>query len=131
MLLAFGAASAALNAINSLTSSKPSASQPIGSVAAGSPFEISASSSADNPTGAGFGAAAQISPDTFSALFAAQSQASTGLQLGTSGLSSDPLLPAPTTSYSAASSSYSATEQLIQGQANAMATTNMPLSINV
>jgi hypothetical protein len=78
MLLAFGAASAALDAIKSLTS-KPSSSQPVGfGPASGSPFDISAPPSRGSTAGSGFSAGAQISPATLSALLAAQGQSSTG-----------------------------------------------------
>jgi EF-hand domain pair len=77
MLLAFGAASAALGAIKSLTS-KPSSSQPIGfGPAPGSPFDISAPPSGGSTAVPGFSGGAQISPATLSALLAAQSQSST------------------------------------------------------
>jgi hypothetical protein len=78
MLLAFGAASAALDAIKSLTAPKPSSSQPIGSGPAGSPFDISAPPSGGSTAVTGFTGGAQISPATLSALLAAQSQSSTG-----------------------------------------------------
>jgi EF-hand domain pair len=78
MLLALGAASAALDAIKSLTS-KPSSSQPIGSgPASGSPFDVSAPPAAGSPGVPGFSGGTQISPATLSALLAAQSQSSTG-----------------------------------------------------
>jgi EF hand len=77
MLLAFGAASAALDAIKSLTS-KPSSSQPIGfGPASAEPFDVSAPPSGGS-TVPGFSGGAQISPATLSALLAAQSQSSTG-----------------------------------------------------
>jgi Ca2+-binding EF-hand superfamily protein len=76
MLLAFGAASAAVDAIKSLTS-KPSSSQPIGfGPAPGSPFDISAPPSGGSTAVPGFSGGAQISPVTLSALLAAQSQSS-------------------------------------------------------
>jgi Ca2+-binding EF-hand superfamily protein len=78
MLLALGAASAALDAIKSLTS-KPSSSQPIGSFpASASPFDTSAPPSGGSTAVPGFSGGAQISPATLSALLAAQSQSSTG-----------------------------------------------------
>jgi len=76
MLLAFGAASAALDAIKSLTS-KPSSSPPIGSgPASGGPFDISAPPSPSSTAVPGFSGDTQISPATLSALLAAQSQSS-------------------------------------------------------
>jgi Ca2+-binding EF-hand superfamily protein len=213
MLLAFGAASATLDAIKSLTT-KPSSSQPIGSgPASGSSFDISAPPSGGSTAVPGFNGGAQISPATLSALLAAQSQSSTGAaapaatdragalqdlfsqidgngdgqitksefekalgaggtniaqadhvfsQLdkngdgtvsigelasalqgrsgghhhhvhggGLSGSGADQSLPAPTTSSGAASSSYNLIEQLLQRQANAISSSNTPLSVNV
>jgi EF hand/EF-hand domain len=79
MLLAFGATSAAVDAIKSLTSSKPSSSQPIGfGPASGDPFDVSAPPSGGSTAIPGFSAGPQISPTTLSALLAAQSQSSTG-----------------------------------------------------
>jgi EF hand len=212
MLLAFGAASAALDAIKSLTS-KPASSHPIGfGSASGSPFDISAPPSGGSTAVPGPSGGAQIAPATLSALLAAQSQSSTGgaapaatnpgralqdlfsqidangdgqitksefeqalgaggtniaqadhvfsqldrngdgaVSIGelgsalrrsgghhphvhasdSAGSSADQLLPAPTTSSSTASSSYSAIEQLIQRQASAISLSNTPLSVNV
>lgn len=78
MLLGFGAASAALDAIKSLTATKPSSSEPIGSAPAGSPFDIAAPPSGGSTALPGFSGGPKISPDTLSALLAAQSQSSTG-----------------------------------------------------
>jgi Ca2+-binding EF-hand superfamily protein len=211
MLLAFGAASAALDAIKSLTS-KPSSSQPIGfGSASGSPFDISAPPSGGSTAVSGSSGGAQIAPATLSALLAAQGQSSTGgaapaatnpgsalqdlfsqidangdgqitksefeqalgaggtniaqadhvfsqldrngdgsVSIGelgsalqrsgghphvhagdSAGSNANQLLPAPTTSSSTASSSYSAIEQLIQRQASAISLSNTPLSVNV
>src|SRR5882724_3302126 len=78
MLLAFGAASAALDAIKSLTAPKPSSSQPIGfGPAPGESFDTSAPPSPSPAAVPGFSGGAQISPATLSALLAAQSQSST------------------------------------------------------
>lgn len=75
MLLALGAASAALDALKSLTSTKSTAPQP----SAASPFDLSAGAPASgNSTAAsGFGGRSQISQATMSALLAAQGQSST------------------------------------------------------
>jgi hypothetical protein len=78
MLLAFGAASAALDAIKSLTAPKPASSQPIGfGPAPGESFDTSAPPSGNPAAVTGFSGGAQISPATLSALLAAQSQSST------------------------------------------------------
>jgi hypothetical protein len=79
MLLAFGAASAAVDAIKSLTSSKPSSSQPIGfGPPSGGSFDITAPPPESSTAAPGFGGGGQISPATLSALLAAQSQSSAG-----------------------------------------------------
>jgi len=78
MLLAFGAASAAVDAIKSLTSSKPSSSQPIGfGPPPGGSFDITAPPPESSTAAPGFSGGGQISPATLSALLAAQSQSST------------------------------------------------------
>ena len=82
MLLALGAASAAIDALQALTSSKSSSAKTTGvSQGAANPFDLSASSSASTSASTGSGGSgggAQISPETMSALLAAQSQASAG-----------------------------------------------------
>jgi len=127
MLFALGAASAALDAIKSLTSSKPSSSQPIGF----GPAPASASDNSTAPLGGstavtGFTGGPQISPDTISALLAAQSQST-----GVLGSNANALPPAPTTSSSAASSTYSAIDQLVQRQSTSVPLPVAPLSVNV
>ena len=78
MLLAFGAASAALDAIKSLAS-KPSPSQPTGfGSGSADPFDFPAAPPGGSTAVSGFNGGAQISPATMSALLAAQSQSSTG-----------------------------------------------------
>lgn len=144
MLLAFGAASAALDAIKSLTS-KPSSSQPIGSGST-DPFDVSAAPSGDSTAVTGFsGAATQISPTTLSALLDAQSQASQNATTSiadSDGSTTTSLTyadgkkvtttsPAPTTSSSAATSSYNLAEQLIQREAGAISFSAPTLSVNV
>jgi hypothetical protein len=113
MLLAVGAASAALDVIKSLTATKPASSQPIGF---GPPGVDSSGDSAD-PTAistpaTGYNSGPQLSPDNFGALITAQSQ-STGFGSSETGASS---LSLPTTSSGAASSAYGAINQLTQYQ---------------
>jgi Ca2+-binding EF-hand superfamily protein len=80
MLLALGALSSAMDALQSLTSSKSSSPQTTGfSQNSISPFDVSSSSAASaNPSPAtGGNGFTQISPETMSALLAAQSNSST------------------------------------------------------
>ena len=79
MLLALGAASSAIDALKSLTSSKSSSSQSNGANPA-SLFDSFSSSapSTGSTAGSGSGGGAQISPETMSALLAAQGQSSAG-----------------------------------------------------
>jgi EF-hand domain pair len=80
MLLAFGAASSAIDALKALTSSKSSSTPSTGlSQDASNPFDFAAGTSASTSAGTGFGGGgrSQISPATMSALLAAQSQSST------------------------------------------------------
>ena len=131
MLFALGAASAALDAIKSLTSSKtstkPSTSQPIGF----GPAPASASDNSAVPSGGstavtGFPGGPQLSSGTISALLDAQSQ-STLVQ----GSNANALPLGPTTPSGAASSTYSAIDQLIQRQqANAVPLAVNPLAVN-
>jgi hypothetical protein len=77
MLLALGAASSVLDALKSLTSSKSSSPQPTGvSQDSTNPFNFSGSPSASGSStpASGRGASSPISPETMSALLAAQSQ---------------------------------------------------------
>jgi hypothetical protein len=85
MLFALGAASTALNAVQSLTSSASSTGFDQGSA---NPFEVAspAPASASPVPATGFGAGAQISPATMSELLAAQSQ-STATPASTSAAS--------------------------------------------
>ncbi|MFL6793245.1 MAG: EF-hand domain-containing protein [Bradyrhizobium sp.] len=80
MLLALGAASSAIDALKALTSSKSSSASSTGlSQGAGNPFDFSTSTPASTTasTKSGFGGGgSQISPETMSALLAAQSQSS-------------------------------------------------------
>jgi len=120
MLPALGAVSAALDAITSLTTSKPASSQPIGfgPVSVGA-ADNSAAPPADSTLATGYAGGGQISPDNISALLEAQSQ-STGFN-ASNAISS---LSAPTTGssdaasvYGNVSSAYSAIDQLAQRQA--------------
>jgi hypothetical protein len=78
MLLALGAASTAIDALQALTSSKSSSPQPTGFGQA-NPFDVSGGAAASgNPAPAsGGGGFTQISPATMSALLAAQDQSAT------------------------------------------------------
>jgi len=188
MLFALGAASAALDAIKSLTSSNSSSAQSTGfSQASTDLFGLSGGAPAEASSAAvpGVGGGAQISPTTLSALLDAQSQSSTGAATSTnagsalqslfsqldanggstSGSNTDPLQqalqgasttsvtnsdgstttsltyadgskltttsPGPTTSSSAASSSYNLVEQLIQRETNAISFSAPSLSVSV
>jgi len=91
MLLALGAVSSALDALQSLTSSKPSSPHSTGfSHSATNPFDLSASgpASASSPPPPWPGGTSKISPATLGALLAAQSQSSMGST--TSALASRP-----------------------------------------
>jgi hypothetical protein len=94
MLLALGALSSAMDALQSLTSSKSSSPQTTGfSQNSTSPFDVSTSSGASaNPTpvtgGNGF---TQISPETMSALLAAQSNSPAPTTTSTPSSPSDAL----------------------------------------
>ena len=81
MLLALGAASSALDALKSLTSSKSSSPQSTGfGQDQANPFDFSASASASGSSTSASGASgfSQLSPVTLSALLAAQSQSLAG-----------------------------------------------------
>jgi hypothetical protein len=91
MLHALGAASAALEALKSLSSSKSSSSHPTGNrKEATNPFDLSGAASASTastpPSGSSGGS--QISPETMSALLAAQGR-STGASTGRSDILKD------------------------------------------
>jgi len=130
MLPALGAASAALDAIASLTTPNPaSSSQPIGfGLFSPGPADSSTAPSADSTLATGFAGGAQISSANISALLQAQSQ-STDFN-ASAAISS---LSAPTTSssdasslYNDASSAYNNIGQLAQLQA-----IPVPFSISV
>ncbi|MBA2398817.1 MAG: EF-hand domain-containing protein [Bradyrhizobium sp.] len=78
MLLALGAASSAIDALQALTSSKSSSAKST-SPTQGSPFDLSGNASTSISSGGntGGGGSSSISPQTMSALLAAQSQSPT------------------------------------------------------
>jgi hypothetical protein len=87
MLLALGAVSSALDALQSLTSSKSSSPPATGfSQSAANPFDLSGGTapSGSSIPASGSGGFSQISPATMSALLAAQRQSSTGSAPSTS-----------------------------------------------
>jgi hypothetical protein len=84
MLPALGAASAAIDALQALTSSKSSSSKSTGVSQPGA-FDFFSGSTASTGQGTGtIGGGSQISPETMSALLAAQSQSSPGATAPTS-----------------------------------------------
>jgi hypothetical protein len=99
MLLALGAASSVLDALQSLTSSKSSSAKTTGFTQdPPNPFDFSGSAPASGSSTSGSSAPAsgpsagsQISPATMSALLDAQSQSSTGATATSSTSQSDPL----------------------------------------
>jgi hypothetical protein len=127
MLLALGAASAALDAIKSLTPSKPTSSQPIGFGPAGASWTDDFTAPPGGATAApGYSRGPQISSENISTLLAAQSQ-STGF--GSSGTGANSL-SLPTTSSGAASSAYSAVDQSIQRQSTPALLPTPPISFS-
>jgi hypothetical protein len=140
MLLALGAATAALDAVSALTSSggSPSgaSSTPSTGFSAVDPFEIASpiSASAGSVPASGFGAASQMSPATLNTLIAAQGQSSTGSTSAANAwqdLSSQIDSDAGASDSNAASSSYSSLAQMFQQQMNAMKFSAPPLSFSV
>jgi len=120
MLLALGAASTALNAVQSLTSSLTSSASSTGfDQGSANPFEVAspAPTSASSVPSTGFSAGAQISPATMNELLAAQSQSST-------------TTTAPTSATAPATSSYQSLGQLFQREAQAISFSVAPLSFN-
>lgn len=108
MLLALGAASAALDAIQSLTTPKrSSSSQGTGFGSASTPPVDGASAPVT-----GFANGPQISPDNINALLSAQSEST-----GFNGSDANSLLSAPPTFSNAATSAYNAIDQLVPGRA--------------
>ena len=94
MLLALGAASSVLDALQSLTSSKSSSAKTTGFTQdQPNPFDFSGSVPASGSSApvSGPSAGSQISPATMSALLDAQSQSSTGATATSSTSQSDPL----------------------------------------
>ena len=135
MLFALGAASTALQALKSLTSSaKLPGQSTAGGRGSADPFELS--SAAPPPAGStqaiGFSDPPKISPATMNALMAAQNQSPTTASASTSnGPSSASLMRADISSLKpitlgasgTATQSYNATEQMIARQRQAMALT--------
>jgi len=120
MLLALGAASTALNAVQSLTTSLTSSAPSTGfDQSSANPFEVAspAPTSASSVPSTGFSAGAQISPATMNELLAAQSQSST-------------TTTAPTSATAPATSSYQSLGQLFQREAQAISFSVAPLSFN-
>jgi hypothetical protein len=127
MLLALGAASAALDAIKSLTTPKPSSSQGTGFGPASIPPTGGPSAlPAGTRLVTGFTNGPQISPDNISALLAARSQST-----GFNGSGANSLLSAPPTYSNAATSAYNAVDQLVQGKAAQIPHPPASLSLNV
>jgi hypothetical protein len=114
MLLALGAASAALDAIQSLTTPKrSSSSQGTGFGSASTPPVDGASApGAGTAPVTGFTNGPQISPDNINALLSAQSEST-----GFNGSDANSLLSAPPTFSNAATSAYNAIDQLVPGRA--------------
>lgn len=155
MLLALGAASTALNAVQSLTSSLSSSASSTGfDQGSANPFEVAspAPTSASSVPSTGFSAGAQISPATMSELLAAQSQSSTTTPASTSASSTlqdmfsqidgngdgeitksefeNALGAGGTTAPASATSSYQSLGQLFQREAQAISFSVAPLSFN-
>jgi hypothetical protein len=127
MLLALGAASAALDAIKSLTAPKPTSSQPIGFGPAGATWSDDSTAPAGGSTAATTSSSGpRISPDNLSTLLAVQSQ-TTGF--GSDGTSANSL-PLPTTPSNTASSAYTASDQLIQRQSSPALLPTPPISLS-
>jgi hypothetical protein len=140
MLFALGAATAALDAVNSLISSGASSSSTSSLHSTGfstvDPFEIASPASTSSAPASGVGAGSPISPATLNTLLAAQSQSSTGSastnasdawhdvssQLGSDAGSSDS---------TGAASSYNSLAKMLQQQINAMSFSAPPLSFSV
>jgi hypothetical protein len=125
MLPAIGAASIALDAIQSLTSPPPSSSKPVGfgSVLPDA-SDSSAASPAESPTISGF-SGAQISSGNISALLEAQDMASANFAQAIdpnstsdhSNSTSDASATEPNSASGTAASTYSAIDQLVQSTA--------------
>ena len=140
MLLALGAATAALDAVNALTSSSTSSSSPPSTgFSAVDPFEIASPASTGSAPASGFSAASQMSPATLNTLLAAQSQSSTGSNpsapTGASetwqDLSSQIDGDAGSSDSTASASSYNSLAKLLQQQMKAMSFSAPPLSFSV
>lgn len=135
MLFALGAATAALDAVSSLTSSGASSPQSSG-FSAVDPFKVASPASTSSAPASGSGAGSQISPATLNTLLAAQSQSSTGSTSTSASdawrdLSSQIDSNAGSSDSSAASSSYNSLAKMFQQQMNAMSFSAPPLSFSV
>jgi hypothetical protein len=134
MLLALGAATAALDAVNALASPGASSAKSSG-FSAVDPFEIASPASASTSS-APLSTGSQLSPATLNTLLAAQSQSSTG---STSTSASDPWQDlssqldgdAASSDSTAAASSYNSLAQIFQQQINALSFSAPPLSFSV
>jgi hypothetical protein len=120
MLFALGAASTALSAVQSLTSSASSTGFDQSSA---NPFEVSGPcpASASPVPATGFSAGSQISPATMSELLTAQSQSPTSTPASTTAGSTAP---------TSVTSSYQSPGQLFQREAQAISFSVAPLSFN-
>ena len=136
MLFALGAATAALDAVSSLTSSNASSPQSTGFSAA-DPFAIASPASTSSAPVSGFSAGSQISPATMNALLAAQGRSSAGSDATSSAsdawqdLSSQIDSDAGSGDSTAAASSYNSLAKLLQQQINAMSFSAPPMSFSV
>ncbi len=138
MVFALGAALSALDAIQSLTSPRPSSSsKPIGGFGAVSDAEDRSAVSSASTTVSGF-SNAQISSDNFNALLDAQSLASANLAQAidpnspasdSSNSTSDSSASQPNSESSAASSTYSSIDQLVQSTATPLGFNPFSVSI--
>src|SRR3984957_17874774 len=135
MLLALGAATAALDAVGALASSGASSAKSSG-FSAVDPFEIASPASASTSS-APLSAGSQLSPATLSTLLAAQGQSSTGSNPSTSAsdawqdLSSQIDNDTGSSDSTATSSCYNSLAQMFQQQMNAMSFSAPPLSFSV
>ena len=117
MLPAIGAASAALDAIQSLTSPQPASSQSVGFGSALSDAEDSSSTpQAPSSAVSGF-SSALISADNFNALIDAQSLTSGNLAGTLDSSSSDSSQSQSASTFGTASSAYNSVDQLVQSTA--------------
>ena len=143
MLFALGAATAALDAVSSLTSSNASpsssSSPPSTGFSAVDPFEIASPASASTSSApvSGLGSGSQLSPATLNALLAAQSQSSTGSASTSASNAWQDLFSqidgdaGSSDTTASSSSSYNSLAKLLQQQMKAMSFSAPPLSFSV